>query len=226
MESGNSSLQRSPTVEMVLEDMRERLILNQFEEGVPLAENTLAGKYGVSRGTVRVALQTLEKEGLLLVLDNGRKAPLQVSEKFVRDLYSVRGMIEREAVLCCLARPSIDGQILTKAFSDFYKLYTYEGDELYRQRSIINADFHRAVVTTAGKRPLLQCWNTIDPLVRCITKLNCFTLRENEDNGELVESHRLLMDAIFKKQPDAACLLQRHIETAKEDTMQGLLKIK
>lgn len=222
MEGDNNSIQRSHTVELVLDDMRERIILGQYQAGQPLAETALAGMYGVSRGSIRVAIQTLEKEGLIIVLDNGRKIPVSMTRKFIHDVYGVRLMIEREAVRLCMEHPVMDGAFLTTAFSDFYNLYTCREQELYLQRSIKNTNFHRAIIKTSGNGSLLQCWNTIEPLMKCITKFNCTILKEKESNEVLIETHRTLMDKIFKKDADVYDVVRDHINIAIEETLQGL----
>lgn len=209
---------RSPTVEKILVDLREKIFLGLFKNNASLPESALAEEYGVSRGTIRTVLQVLESEGLIIVGSNGRKTPVPITEKFLRDIYDTRIMLEMQAIKICLAKEELDSSLLATSFADFYKLYSYEGKELYLQRSIINSRFHRAIILTSENVPLLKCWNTVEPLVSNIAKYNYIKLGEKQTNSALVETHQLLMDCILKQDEKALEILELHIGHAVDET--------
>lgn len=213
---------RAPAVEKVLSDIREKIIFNQFEAEQPLSESMLAEMYEVSRGSIRSAIQMLESEGLIIVGDNGRKTPARITEKFTSDLYETRIMLETEAIKICMNKSEVDSSIIATAFADFYKLYSYSGEELYILRSQINTSFHRAILRMADNIPLLKCWDTIEPLIYCIAKFNYITLAERQTNDELIKTHQLLMDLILKKDKRAFDVTRSHIKLAVDETNMGL----
>lgn len=43
-----------------------RIILQEIKDGGAITESAAASEYGISRGTVRTALQTLEGEGVIV----------------------------------------------------------------------------------------------------------------------------------------------------------------
>ena len=216
------SISRSPAVEKVLLDLRERIMLGEISSEQQLAENALAAYYGVSRGSIRRALQTLESEGLVITSENGRRAPVVIDEKFTSDLYQIRLMIEAKAIQICLIKEDIDTSIIATAFADFYKLYSFQGEELYFARSVVNTRFHRAVVETAENQSLLQCWNTLEPLIHGLAKFNYIKLKERQTNDDLITSHQKLMDLIFRRDKAALTEIADHVGVAINETDWGL----
>lgn len=58
---------RRNTVEVVLDQIRQRILSGQLRPGEPIRQETLAGELGVSRIPVREAIQRLEVEGLVSI---------------------------------------------------------------------------------------------------------------------------------------------------------------
>lgn len=216
------TVSRSPKVERILGDLRIKIVLGQFPAGEIISENMLAETYGVSRGTIRTALQTLANEGFVIVRNNGRKEPVAITDAFIEDLYKTRLMLERTAIEICMEKQNPDGSILASAFADFYKLFSYRGHELYIQRSIVNTNFHRAIVVMSGNIPLLNCWDTIEPLFHCLTTFNYISMEENQSNDEIIEMHKRIMDMILRKNDAIYAEIESHITRASGDTRSNL----
>lgn len=210
-------------VDSVLLDMRERIFLNDFDTARPITEAEIADMYETSRNNIRTVLQTLESEGLVIITETGRKYVRNVDRKFVDDLYLTRAMLEKQAVDICIHQ-EIDYSILATAFSAFYSLYSYSGNELFEMRSKINTDFHRAIILATENIPLIRAWMTIEPLIRCVAKFNYVRLKEAQTNDYLIESHQALMDIIFRKDPSAVERIIQHVGVAVDETLAALNK--
>ena len=210
-------------VDSVLLDMRERIFLNDFDTARPITEAEIADMYETSRNNIRTVLQTLESEGLVIITETGRKYVRNVDRKFVDDLYLTRAMLEKQAVDICIHQ-EIDYSILATAFSAFYSLYSYSGNELFEMRSKINTDFHRAIILATENIPLIRAWMTIEPLIRCLAKFNYVRLKEAQTNDYLIESHQALMDIIFRKDPSAVERIIQHVGVAVDETLAALNK--
>ena len=215
---------KKPSVlDAVLLDMRERIFLNEFDTTRPITEAEVSDMYETSRNNIRTVLQTLESEGLIIITETGRKYVRNVDRKFVDDLYLTRAMLEKQAVDICIHQ-EIDYSILATAFSAFYSLYSYSGNELFEMRSKINTDFHRAILLATANIPLIRAWTTIEPLIRCVAKFNYIQLKEAQTNDYLIESHQALMDIIFRKDPTATERIIQHIGVAVDETLAALKK--
>ena len=58
---------KATTLDSVLLDLRERILLHSFDTSCPITESELSKMYQISRSSIRMALQTLESEGLVII---------------------------------------------------------------------------------------------------------------------------------------------------------------
>ncbi len=223
MDVERAEKKKTPALDSVLLDMRERIFLNHFDTSRPITEAEISDMYETSRNNIRTALQTLESEGLIIITETGRKYVRNVDKKFVDDLYLTRIMLEKQAVEICIHQ-EIDYSILATAFSAFYSLYSYSGNALFEMRSKINTDFHRAILLATANIPLIRAWTTIEPLFRCVAKFNYVQLKEAQTNDYLIETHQVLMDLIFRRDPAATECIIKHIGIATDETIASLKK--
>jgi len=217
----NSSM-RAPTVQKVLDSIRDKIIMLEYKSGDMLTENNLSEEYNVSRGSVRSALVLLENEGLISTLSNGRKYVIGLTEKFIEDLYETRIMLEREAALYCINKNILDLSPLANVLTKFYTLATAPTDSIYLNRAIINTSFHRAIFETCTNRSLLQCFETIEPMLFALAKLNYCTLGDSCDNSVLIQTHTQILELIMKRDVIVADEITRHITVAKIESIAGM----
>jgi|SRR5690349_5629378 len=78
----------------IVVSLRDLILKGEFAAGERLAEIPLAEKLGVSRTPVRVALATLEREGLVEPSSSGGYAMRRFTAKQIRDAIDVRGHLE------------------------------------------------------------------------------------------------------------------------------------
>ena len=89
-----ASLDRSTLRERALEALRAAITSGQYRPGDHLGEEELAGRLGVSRGTVREALRHLQQEGLVTAGARGMLRVHSLPPGEIRDLFQVRGALE------------------------------------------------------------------------------------------------------------------------------------
>ena len=104
-----SSLDRSTLRERTLKALRSAIMSGQYRTGERLKEVELAGHLGVSRGTVRQALQHLQQEGLVTVSNRSMLHVNSLSPLEVRELFRVRAALEGLAVTRIIALPDRRG---------------------------------------------------------------------------------------------------------------------
>ena len=98
----NSQLTR----DKVVAELRRDILYGVLTANQELYQDKIAEELGVSRMPVREALQILSNEGLVNVRPNKVATVNDVSEKFIRDHFSVRALLEKEAIgLATDARP-------------------------------------------------------------------------------------------------------------------------
>jgi GntR family transcriptional regulator of vanillate catabolism len=86
----------SQTVKAQL-SLRELLLSGEFPPGTRMAELPLVERLGVSRTPLRLALATLEHEGLLENLDGGGYAVREFTQADIHDAIELRGVLEGTA---------------------------------------------------------------------------------------------------------------------------------
>lgn len=78
--------------------LRKALLAGQFLPGEELSLTDIAARMGVSRTPVREAFQALAAEGLLELRMNRGAVVVGIDEKFIRDHFELRLLLECEAV--------------------------------------------------------------------------------------------------------------------------------
>ena len=79
--------------EQLAEKLVEQVIRGVYTPGQRLHEMKLAELFGVSRGPVREALRLLEREGLVIMLSHRGASVAKLTEKHLRDIFSVRSAL-------------------------------------------------------------------------------------------------------------------------------------
>ena len=107
----NIARRRQRTLVLDVRDELERMILDgEFKSGERLDENGLARQLGVSRGPVREAARSLEREGLVDAVANQGVFVRQLAIEDALELYDLRAwpqdMCSAMWLSCPLTRPT------------------------------------------------------------------------------------------------------------------------
>lgn len=84
--------------------LRKALLAGDFQPGEELSLTDTAARLGVSRTPVREAFQALAAEGLLELRMNRGAIVVGIDEKFIRDHFELRMLLETEAVVRAASR--------------------------------------------------------------------------------------------------------------------------
>lgn len=87
-------LARSTAVEMVVGDLRERILSGQLAPGTPLRQEALAEELGVSRIPLREAIRLLSSEGLVDLQPHRGAYVVPLSSEEVREFFELRVQLE------------------------------------------------------------------------------------------------------------------------------------
>jgi len=204
-----ASLDRSTLRERALEALRTAITTGQYRPGDHLGEEELAGRLGVSRGTVREALRHLQQDGLVTAGARGMLRVNSLTPAEVRDLFQVRGALEGLAVTLIIASPRRDAAVarLRKALGDL--------DDPNRDFSAhIDADlgFHLLLCQLSENSVLVDAWRHLEGRVR-ITILS----DSDEHHSTLMSGshHAPIVDAIEAGDAaQAVKVLQDHMARA------------
>jgi DNA-binding GntR family transcriptional regulator len=204
-----TNLDRSTLRERALEALRTAITSGEYRPGSHLGEEELAGRLGVSRGTVREALRHLQQDGLVTAGARGMLRVNSLSPEEIRDLFEVRGALEGLAVTLVIASPRQNDAVATlrKALSDL-------DDPDQDLSAHIDADlgFHLLLCQLSENSVLVDAWRHLEGLVR-ITILS----DGDEHHAHLMSGryHAPIVDAIEAGDlAEAVKVLQDHMARA------------
>ncbi|NIH87401.1 GntR family transcriptional regulator [Amycolatopsis granulosa] len=206
---------RESTAAIIARQLREAIMNGTFAPGTQLGETELAGRFQVSRGPLREAMQRLVSEGLLRSERHRGLFVIDLEPDDVHDIYSARFAIERAALIRVLRigeAESVAARLL-EAVEDMAS--AADADEV----SAADVRFHEELVAASGSRRLGRMARTLLIETRmCLSALH----RTYATNEERVTEHKRIAEAIgAADEEQAVSLLEAHMEDAVQRLAPG-----
>jgi DNA-binding GntR family transcriptional regulator len=170
--------------------IRQRIIDGDIPLGTRVVESTLAEYYGISRGTIRVALRRLADEGLIHQIPYAGYEVIDFTEHDLWELVTLRRTLE--ALAAYLAAQSITpagAKALRDAF-DALKQAAARDDRGEANRR--DHELHLMIGRLSGNGRLERYYRRIENQFRSYIALSNSGLTPSE----IAESHQALVDAI------------------------------
>jgi DNA-binding GntR family transcriptional regulator len=156
-------LNRSTLRERALRSLRSAVTSGEYRPGDHLGEVELAGRLGISRGTVREALRHLEQEGLVTAGARGMLRVNRLSADEIRGLYRVRAALEGLAVRTIIDSPDRDACVATLRAA-VAQLSDGSGD--FAARVEADLGFHLMLCQLADNPVLVESWRHLEGRIR------------------------------------------------------------
>lgn len=207
--------------DQILVQIQTSIIKGELPAGSKINEQALAEKYGISRGPTREALQTLERQRLVVRAPHvgARVAQLTVSE--LNDLYQLRSVLEGMA--CELAASRITPEQLAK-LQDLLAVQETalaNGDTYFQEEG--DVDFHYQIIQASGNKHLQE--TLIGGLYHLLRMYRYQCTNKNRPVKAIAE-HRRIVEAIAQRDGELASLLmRRHIEQGRKNTELRLIEL-
>ena len=195
-------------VDEITAKVRRRILNGQFAPGTRLVELELAAQTGGSQGSVREALQRLERDGL--VVRQGRRGTFvtEISLKDLHEIFLVRSVVESAAIrrLCRSIRP--------EQLEELGSLHVLmrEAGEAGDAVGLVEHDmaFHRRICTWANHPTLLQTWTLLcTQIERCLVQYDTMHFSDLRDVADL---HLPILEGLAARDSHlAAERLEHHV---------------
>ncbi len=172
--------------------LREQILSGSFAPGTRLLEVDLSAQFGLSRGTIRSALQQLTHEGLAVQYPYRGCAVCSLSAQDAWELYTLRQALETLAArLACDQITPERSQRLQAALSQLANAASQQN-----WREVAEADFalHQVIVQAAGHRRLQAQYKVVEQQIRLYI-ISCNALYSDLD--QIVAEHQHLVNAII-----------------------------
>ncbi|MFS0892703.1 GntR family transcriptional regulator [Microbacterium sp. 179-I 3D3 NHS] len=201
-----------PAVRRVLSDevtdqLRDAIVVGKLRPGARLREDELAAQMQVSRGPVRQALVTLEREGLVIIerYKGARVAELYRSD--IDQVFSLRRALETLAVEWACDHATKEELDRLDTVLDRYVNATSEG-RTPQLISEVDLAFHDGLIAAAHHDRLANAWEALRSQILSFL-MTRMALRKDYD-AEWEPDHRRILDLIRAGDKESAVERIRH----------------
>jgi len=183
--------------------------------GTRLNERILCNLLGVSKTPLREALRCLERDGIVVVGENGRLEVAAPSEGDVRDVFECRMAIEGMAAKLACERASREDLSWLEQLHASQKDMLARGDVAGLVKA--NTDFHEFIITASGNRWLMNVFEMMQHVILHVRRyLTAF------HGPQMIEEHGAVVDAFLARDPDGAeRAMRQHIREALRRVLSG-----
>ncbi len=185
--------------EAAVRHIRDAVISGRYAPGEQLAETKLAQALGISRGTVREALQVLANLGLVSLSPYRGASVTELTPDRGREIYTLRGCLESYAARLASEEGHIDGA----AVAALQERYTALVQAVHTDDvgAMVEADmqFHQTLSALSGHRLLLEHLRAIQAHSK---RLLLYTDLYRTDAALVARRHALILDAIQVGDPE------------------------
>jgi DNA-binding GntR family transcriptional regulator len=217
-------LDRPPTlVEAVTESLRKEILKGNFLPGTPLTEVELSKNLDISRGTAREALRHLDQEGLVEVIPHRGAFVAQLSPQKVKEIYTLRSLLEPYAVRLSMENLAFDVEYLDEMRELVRLMGVYEKAGDYQRTIEVDIRFHEMSSVRCGHELLIDVLHNLQSLTLMFI-LTTKLYRSDMVSDEV--SHQAIFDGILSGDPVfAEEIVRKHITDAGTSLMKRMEEI-
>ncbi|WZP00309.1 GntR family transcriptional regulator [Isosphaeraceae bacterium EP7] len=185
----------------ITQQLKEDILTGRLEVGSRLTEAQVSKRFGVGRGLVREAVQSLSFQGLLINRPNRGAVVAPEAPRELRNfIVPIRRTVEIYALQLVFAELEIGDYVLWEEILGRMRSACERGD--YHDIAEADIAFHRALLERAGQPDLVLIWETLVGRIR--SHFRRTQRRRVEDAMEIYEEHRAILEAFRGKDFAAA----------------------
>ena len=227
--SSSSSPADAPQVEKAYRDIKAGIVEGRYRPGMPMSEVMLAREHDMSRTPVREGLARLWQEQYLDRVPGHGYFVARVTVQSIHDTFDVRRVLEGSAAAWAAERAT-DAEIdrlkhlasLPQTSAADAKRSRSEAPAEYRDAEAANVRFHLAIAAAARNSLAMEL------IERCLAKVDRFmSLGVNFGPFQqgATEAHLAIVDAIARRDPDAARRrMEEHLDCGSRLMKEALLR--
>jgi DNA-binding GntR family transcriptional regulator len=171
--------------------LRHRILNNELPADTRLVEANLAAEFGVSRGTIRDAMRSLQSEGLIAIVPRRYSIVTRMSAEDGEDVCYARYVLEDASVVSGLPNREELVAGLRKALDEMEA--GARADDL---DAVVESDtkFHALLIGVSGRRRLKDLWSMLNSQMGALMRSSME--RQGIGLDDAVERHRILLEAV------------------------------
>ena len=220
-ENGGGLTHRKVFREEIRSAIRDAIFAGELGPGDRIIETFWAKELGVSQGPVREAIRDLEAQGLVETVPFKGSRVRTLTEKDVRDNYSVRICLESKSVRDAIDQLPEGGMTeLTEQLQEIVEeMDRHAGQGDLRRFTECDTAFHRAIIDATGNQVLLRLWE------QCNMR-NWFSvsaLTESVSLKQLQRGHQRLLEQLrARDRGGAVSTIEDHLTSLMDGFIRGV----
>jgi DNA-binding GntR family transcriptional regulator len=197
-----AGIEQPSLVDLATERLRSEILSGELQPGDRIVEDQIRRRYGISRAPLREALRLLAQQGLVEHLPRRGMRVSTWSPGDIRQLFEIRHVLERHAVLSALPLSGGGSEPLAavRARLADMRIAEQRGNRLAKDDA--HRAFHAAVVGLAGNRQLEL---TLAPILLKLQLPMAVNLRREAEVAQAsdgVQRHERLFAAVERGDAD------------------------
>lgn len=212
----------STLTDEVEKSIKEMIFSGALKPGERINQAQIAKEFNISRGPLREALRSLQREGIIHNVTNIGTFVTTLSEQDIFELYSLRGLLEEEAVR--LALPRINDEVIAELKHILAGLNKAVKEKDLLRMAKYDISFHRAIVDHAPHNRLVQMHEQLDTQVGVM--FYTVSNRAPHRIKQQTENHQVLIDALMTKDEAVVkkAFSDHYLETLNELLKEDIVK--
>lgn len=187
--------------------IRDAILAGHLAQGGRLREMELAQQLGISRSPLREAFRILESEGLLEVVPRKGVFVVKTSPEEAQEVYEVRSLIEGYGARVAASRIQ-DGD-LERMRRLLAEMRPAALDNRYWDYQATSLEFHDTFMRASGNQKLFALYAQTR---KFLLRIQALAAGEHRVSQESVEEHGRILEALERRDPDAAeAAARRHV---------------
>jgi len=175
----------------VAQEIRTAILRGDLAPGSLLRQDELASQLGITRESIRQALQLLQREGLVEVQANHRATVAPVERQLIADLYGFREAVETTAVAALARIPDFDVGPLRDIIA--------RGRTAVRQDDLpalihLDLSFHTSLYEAAGNQVIVEVmrgqWSHIRRVMAMVLGRSVYREKVWDEHEQIVQAVR------------------------------------
>lgn len=209
------SMELMPARVRVASILKKALFSGEYKSGDELSLTEIAGKLGISRTPVREAFQQLESEGLIELRMNKGAIVKPIDEKYIRDHFEMRILLESEAASRAAKRGMDNVDELLLRSESMKPLLSVVSNEEYES---LNFKIHSSIWEAADNDRLFKFLSTLwnGPSIGFLNPELDHYIRSTEEHIEILKAIKAFDSEAAKK------MMEIHIERSMNNILHSL----
>jgi DNA-binding GntR family transcriptional regulator len=172
--------------------LRHRILNNELPADSRLVEANLAAEFGVSRGTIRDAMRSLQAEGLIAIVPRRYSVVTRMSPEDAEDVCYARYVLEdasleggfgpRRKELIKALRLALEHMSVAARLNDLDALVDSD------------TQFHQVLIEISGRRRLKDLWSMLNSQMGALMRAELE--RQGISMGDTVQRHLGIVEAV------------------------------